>query len=87
MAEIAAELDEGKSDDSIVSHFAEKFGLSVLSAPPASGFNLTAWIMPFAALLAGAMLVVYFIRRFRAKWSPRSSARLCRYCAEKSGPR
>jgi len=69
MAEIAAELDEGKGDDSIVSHFAEKYGLSVLSAPPYSGFNLTAWIMPFAALLAGAMLVVYFVRKFRAKWS------------------
>jgi len=69
MAEIAAELDEGRSDDSIVSHFADKYGLSVLSAPPYSGFNLTAWIMPFAALFAGAMLVVYFVRQFRAKWA------------------
>ncbi|HYR42055.1 MAG TPA: cytochrome c-type biogenesis protein CcmH [Terriglobia bacterium] len=69
MAEIAAELDEGKTDDSIISHFAEKYGLSVLSAPPRSGFNLIAWIMPFAALLAGAMLVVYFVRQFRAKWA------------------
>ena len=68
MAEIAAELDEGKSDDSIISHFAEKYGLSVLSAPPASGFNLTAWIVPFVALLFGAGLVVYFVRQFRSKW-------------------
>jgi len=69
MAEIAAELDEGKSDDSIISHFAEKYGLSVLSAPPASGFNLTAWIVPFVALLFGAGLVGYFVRQFRTKWA------------------
>jgi cytochrome c-type biogenesis protein CcmH/NrfF len=68
LAEIAAELDEGKNDDSIISHFAEKYGLTVLSAPPASGFNLAAWIIPFVALAAGAMLVIYFVRQFRAKW-------------------
>ena len=69
LAELAAQIDEGNSDDSIVSHFAEKYGLTVLSAPPAAGFNLTAWIMPFLALVLGGALVVYFIRQFRAKWA------------------
>ena len=69
LAEIAAELDEGQSDQSIVAHFAEKYGLTVLSAPPISGFNLTAWTMPFIALLVGALLVVYFVRQFRRKWA------------------
>ncbi len=69
LAEIAAELDEGQSDQSIVAHFAEKYGLTVLSAPPASGFNLAAWTMPFVALLVGALLVVYFVRRFRTRWA------------------
>jgi len=68
MAEIAKELDEGQSDDSIVSRFAEKYGLTVLSAPPASGFNLTAWIAPFAALAFGGLLVIYFVRQYRSKW-------------------
>jgi len=68
LAEIAAELDDGQSDQSIVAHFAEKFGITVLSSPPASGFNLTAWLMPFIALAAGGMLVIYFVRRFRSKW-------------------
>src|SRR2546430_4645121 len=26
------------------------------------------WLMPFAALLAGAIAAVYFLRRFRARW-------------------
>jgi cytochrome c-type biogenesis protein CcmH/NrfF len=69
LAEIAAELDEGQNDQSIVAHFAEKYGLTVLSAPPASGFNLTAWTMPFVALLVGGLLVVYFMRRFRTRWA------------------
>ena len=68
MAEIAKELDEGDSDDSIVSHFAGKYGLTVLSAPPATGFNLTAWIAPFLALGIGGLLVIYFIRQYRSKW-------------------
>jgi cytochrome c-type biogenesis protein CcmH len=68
MAEIAAELDDGQSDESIVSRFAEKYGLTVLSSPPAAGFNLTAWIAPFLALAIGALLVVYFVRQFRSRW-------------------
>ncbi len=68
LAEIAAELDEGQTDQSIISHFAEKYGITVLSAPPVSGFNLTAWITPFAALIIGGLLVVYFVRQFRSKW-------------------
>ena len=73
LAEIAAELDEGQSDQSIVAHFAEKYGLTVLSSPPASGFNLAAWTMPFIALFVGALLVVYFVRKFRTRWAATSA--------------
>ena len=68
LAEIAAELDEGQNDQSIISHFAEKYGITVLSAPPVAGFNLTAWIMPFLALAAGGLLVIYFVRHYRSNW-------------------
>jgi cytochrome c-type biogenesis protein CcmH/NrfF len=68
MAEIAKELDEGDSDDSIVARFAEKYGITVLSAPPAAGFNLTAWVAPFLALAFGALLVIYFVRHYRSRW-------------------
>jgi cytochrome c-type biogenesis protein CcmH len=59
------EIDDGKDDATIVADFSEKFGISVLSAPPASGFNLTAWVMPFAMLAAGAFVAIHFVRRFR----------------------
>jgi len=42
LAELADQIDQGKNDESIVSYFVQKYGMTVLSAPPASGFNLTA---------------------------------------------
>ena len=69
-AEVAAYLDEGKDERTIVDLFVEKYGLTVLSAPPTSGwFNMSAWAMPFIALLVGLALVVYYARRFRDRWS------------------
>jgi cytochrome c-type biogenesis protein CcmH len=56
------------SKEAIVENFAQKYGLTVLSSPPTSGFSLTAWIMPFVALFIGAMAAVYFVRRFRSRW-------------------
>ena len=64
-AELAEKIDEGLTDDGVTTYFVEKYGVTVLSAPPASGFNLTAWIMPFAALAVGGLMLVYFVRRFR----------------------
>jgi cytochrome c-type biogenesis protein CcmH len=69
LAEIGRLVDEGKSDDYVVEYYVDKYGSTVLSAPPASGFNLTAWIMPFAALGVGMLVAIYFARRFRAKWA------------------
>jgi cytochrome c-type biogenesis protein CcmH len=68
-AELGKHIDQGKSDEEIVSYFIEKYGSTVLSAPPASGFNLTAWIMPFVALAIGMLVAIYFLRKFRARWT------------------
>jgi cytochrome c-type biogenesis protein CcmH/NrfF len=68
-AELGKLVDEGMTDEQIVAHFVDKYGTPVLAAPPASGFNLAAWIMPFAALAIGALLAVYFLRQFRARWA------------------
>ncbi|PYS40632.1 MAG: hypothetical protein DMG14_09900, partial [Acidobacteria bacterium] len=67
-AELGKLIDQGKSDDDILSYFVEKYGTTVLAAPPASGFNLAAWVMPFAALAIGALLAIYFLRQFRSRW-------------------
>lgn len=69
-AEVAAYLDEGKDEKSIVDLFIDKYGLTVLSAPPTAGwFNKSAWAMPFVVLLLGVGLVTYYARRFRNRWT------------------
>ena len=69
MAELAKLVDAGESDDAVMAYYVDKYGTTVLAAPPVSGFNLTAWIMPFAALLIGSLIAIYFLRRFRARWA------------------
>jgi cytochrome c-type biogenesis protein CcmH len=68
-AELGKLVDQGKSDDEIMSYFVEKYGTTVLAAPPVSGFNLAAWVMPFAALAVGALIAIYFLRQFRSRWA------------------
>ena len=68
LADLGNQIDQGKSDNAIMAYFVEKYGTTVLAAPPASGFNLAAWVMPFAALAIGALLAIYFLRQFRSRW-------------------
>jgi cytochrome c-type biogenesis protein CcmH len=42
-----------KDDKTVLNAFVQKYGPTVLAAPTTSGFNLVAWITPFAVLLAG----------------------------------
>jgi cytochrome c-type biogenesis protein CcmH len=66
LKDISKRVDQGDTNDGVVEYFIDKYGTSVLSAPPASGFNLTAWVMPFAALGVGLANAILFLRRFRA---------------------
>lgn len=66
--EIEAKLQQGQSDDDIVNGFVSRMGKIVLSAPPAKGGYLLAWILPFAALgTGGTGLVLWLKKRNRGK--------------------
>jgi cytochrome c-type biogenesis protein CcmH/NrfF len=62
--ELAAAIDSGASDKEILASFAAKYGTTVLAAPPTSGFNLTAWIAPFAVFAAATLGTILLIRRW-----------------------
>jgi cytochrome c-type biogenesis protein CcmH len=65
--ELRQYIGEGKSDKAILTSFSDKYGPKVLSAPKTDDwFNLSAWLMPFAALGAGAVALVYCMKRLRA---------------------
>lgn len=54
----------GKTDDEIVASFVKGQGVQALIAPPASGFNLLAWVMPFVAIALGLVAIAWFLKRF-----------------------
>ncbi|MFC5864767.1 cytochrome c-type biogenesis protein CcmH [Acidicapsa dinghuensis] len=60
-------IASGQDDATILQGFVQEYGMVVLSAPPTKGFNLVAWIMPFAvsilALGGTALLVRNWIRQ------------------------
>jgi cytochrome c-type biogenesis protein CcmH/NrfF len=62
---IEKEIAEGKDETTILQDLAIRYGVQVLAAPPASGFNLAAWILPGVGLLVGLSLVVVIARRWR----------------------
>ena len=63
--EIAERIQKGESAESIVKVFEERYGLAILSAPPASGFHLTAWIAPFAVLFVGFFVTRHVLRSWK----------------------
>ena len=50
---LTSKLESGLTVDQIIKQYVDKYGETILSAPTKSGFNLSAWIMPFAALVVG----------------------------------
>ena len=67
--EIAQFLNEGKGQEEILASFVSSYGEKVLSAPTKTGFNLAAWITPFVAIFAGAVLICMMSMR----WTKRES--------------
>lgn len=65
--EIEEKLLAGESADAIVQGFVDEHGLKVLSAPPAEGLNLAAWIMPGFAVLVGLLIVIHFAGHWAAR--------------------
>jgi cytochrome c-type biogenesis protein CcmH/NrfF len=66
--EIRAQMALGKSKAEILTYFRSKYGEKILSSPTAAGFNLVAWVMPFALMILGGLIVGVTIMR----WSGRA---------------
>ncbi|MGB7264350.1 MAG: cytochrome c-type biogenesis protein CcmH [Terracidiphilus sp.] len=62
--ELRAAIASGLSDQQILDGFAAKYGMTVLAAPPTKGFDLVAWIAPFAVFGAALVGTILLIRRW-----------------------
>lgn len=76
-ARIRLYLRQGMNDEKIiqtmVNFYGQKLNLPknqwqrIRATPAAKGFNLLVWFLPFLALIGGAVLVTWIIRRFLKK--------------------
>ncbi len=65
IADLHAQMDAGSTDGNILTEFAAKYGPTVLAAPIRGGFDLVAWIIPFAVLALGGIGIVWLLRHWR----------------------
>ncbi len=72
-AEIREQMALGKSKEQILAYFEDKYGEKILSSPTTSGFNLTAWITPFALLALAAITVTMAAARWGRRPPPPSA--------------
>jgi cytochrome c-type biogenesis protein CcmH len=82
-AELRAALDKGLNDQGVLDQFVQKYGATVLNAPTTKGFNLVAWIMPFATLLLASWFTIVFVRKWKGR--PEESAGVAVAAAELRG--
>lgn len=62
---IQKEIAAGKDETAIFQDLTLRYGVKVLAAPPAQGFNLTVWVLPILGLMIGLAAVVMIVRRWR----------------------
>jgi len=65
--ELSTALTRGDSDDLVLQAFVQKYGPTVLAAPPAAGFNLVAWVMPFAVFFSAMGFAVLVVLRWKQR--------------------
>ena len=64
LEELRTGIAAGKSDQEILSSFVGKYGAVVLAAPTTQGFDLVAWIAPFAVFAAALLGTILLVRRW-----------------------
>jgi cytochrome c-type biogenesis protein CcmH len=67
---IRARIAAGDSEEQIKDALVAQFGTGVLAEPPGGGFGLLAWLLPLAALLAGAVVVGVLVRSWSRRRGP-----------------
>ena len=68
--ELMVAVTRGDSDSLVEQSFVQKYGPTVLAAPTNTGFDRTAWIMPFAALFVGMTVVILIVRAWKNRPTP-----------------
>jgi cytochrome c-type biogenesis protein CcmH/NrfF len=62
---ILQDIRRGDAEPAILQDLARRYGLQVLAAPPARGFDLAVWILPGFGLVIGLVAVILVVRHMR----------------------
>ena len=68
--QLRAQVATNKSDDEVLNFFRKEWGVTVVSEPRRHGFELLVWVMPFAALALGGVLVILIVRKWQRRAAP-----------------
>ena len=69
---IRKKLQQGESKEEIIAYFVDRYGETILGAPPARGTNWVLWLLPAFALLAGGLGLGIFIYKSKNEKSYKS---------------
>jgi cytochrome c-type biogenesis protein CcmH len=64
LADLSAGISSGLTDQDIFAAFTAKYGAVVLAAPTTHGFDLVAWIAPFAVFAAALLGTILLVKRW-----------------------
>jgi Cytochrome C biogenesis protein len=64
LGDLTAMIATGSNDQQVMDQFVAKYGATVLAAPTTKGFDLVAWIAPFAVFAAALLGTILLIRRW-----------------------
>ncbi len=63
--ELQVALDRGDNSNLVLQGFVQKYGPTVLAAPPQSGFDLVAWITPGILFVLATLGTALLVRRWK----------------------
>jgi cytochrome c-type biogenesis protein CcmH len=64
---IDQQLSAGATPENLVQYYVDEYGEEVLAAPTKTGFNVTAWVMPFVALVVGGVAIYFLASMWAAR--------------------
>lgn len=64
---VSASAAGNKSDEDVLNFFRTEWGVTAVVEPSQHGFELLAWILPFVGLIAGTILLVIVVTKWKRR--------------------
>ena len=70
---IKQKLEKGESKQEIIAYFVNRYGETILGAPPPKGANWLIWVLPALALLFGGAGIAIFLHKSKSEKDKRKT--------------